>query len=216
MTRSFPEGFLSGPPSGMGPGIVVLHAWWGLSNTIQNVCSRLAKEGFVAFAPDFYNGQIALTIPEAERLSSELDSQQAMTIIRQSVEYLSNHHQVHDGGLGVIGFSLGAAFALNLSEEDPDRIKAVVLFYGTGSTGFKKSKAAYLGHFAGTDPYEPEEHVDNLEKELSSCGLEVTFHRYDYVGHWFFESDRPEVYDAESSRLAWDRTITFLQANLFG
>jgi carboxymethylenebutenolidase len=90
----------------------------------------------------------------------------------------------------------------------------VVIFYGTGSADFNNSKAAYLGHFAEIDPYEPAEYVDDLENELSSCGLEVTFHRYEGTGHWFFESDRPEAYNRESAQLAWDRTLSFLKQRL--
>jgi carboxymethylenebutenolidase len=214
MKISPPEGYLSAPPSGIGPGIVVLHAWWGLSNTIKDVCNRLSDQGFVAFAPDLYNGKFASTIKEAEILSDLLDSQQAMSTIRKSVDFLSNHDQVDEVRLGVIGFSLGAYFALNLSAEEPGRINAVVIFYGTGSADFKNANAAYSGHFAKADPYEPEEYVDHLENELRSSGQEVTFYRYEDVGHWFFESDRPDAYNAEIAQLAWDRSITFLKNNL--
>ena len=214
MNLSHPEGYLSAPPSSQGPGILVLHAWWGLSDTIKDVCNRLAEQGFVAFAPDLYDGKFASTIKEAEILSNELDSQQAMSIVNGSVDFLSNHDQVDGGGLGLIGFSLGAYFALKLSADEPDRINTVVIFYGTGSADFNKSNAAYLGHFAKTDPYEPEEYVDHLENELSSTGREVTFFRYDGVGHWFFESDRPDAYNAEIAQLAWERTISFLKDNL--
>jgi len=216
MKLSHPEGYLSTPPSGMGPGILILHAWWGLSDTIKDVCNRLSDQGFVAFAPDLYKRKFASTIKEAEILSNELDSQQATSIIRESVDFLSNHDQVDEGGLGVIGFSLGAAFALNLSADEPDRINAVVIFYGTGNAHFNNSNAAYLGHFAKTDPYEPAEYVDHLENELSSSGLEVTFFRYEAVGHWFFESDRPDAYNAETAELAWDRSVSFLKNNLRG
>lgn len=214
MNLAHPEGYLSTPPSGKGPGILVLHAWWGLSDTIKDVCNKLSNQSFVAFAPDLYNGKFASTIKEAEILSNELDNQQAMSIINGSAEFLSNHDQVDGGGLGVIGFSLGAYFALKISADEPDRINAVVIFYGTGSADFKNSNATYLGHFAKTDPYEPAEYVDQLENELSSSGREVAFYRYDGVGHWFFESDRPEAYNAETAQLAWDRTISFLKDNL--
>jgi carboxymethylenebutenolidase len=214
MNLSLPEGYLSAPRFGKGPGILVLHAWWGLSDIIKDVCNRLADQGFVAFAPDLYNGKFASTIKEAEILSNELDSQQAMSIVNGSVDFLSNHDQVDGRGLGLIGFSLGAYFALKISADEPDRINAVVIFYGTGSADFKNSNAAYLGHFAKTDPYEPAEYVDHLENELSSSGREVNFYRYDEVGHWFFESDRPEAYNAETAQLAWERTNTFLKNSL--
>ena len=49
MTSPQPPGFLALPASGPGPGVLVLHAWWGLNETMKSVCSRLAAEGFVAF-----------------------------------------------------------------------------------------------------------------------------------------------------------------------
>ena len=208
------DGFVAVPDSGRGPGVLVLHAWWGLSDTIKYICNRLSAQGFVAFAPDLYEDKFAKTIKEAEILSDQLDGQQAMSIIRQSAGFLWNHNQVGEGVLGVIGFSLGAYFALKLSADVPEQIKAVVVFYGTGSADFNNSNAAYLGHFAETDPYEPTGYVDDLKNELSSSELEVTFYRYEVTEHWFFESDRPDAYDAEAAQLAWDRTLSFLKKHL--
>ncbi len=56
------EGYLALPERGHGPGVLVLHAWWGLTPFFMNVCERLAAEGFVAFAPDRYGGPTAATI----------------------------------------------------------------------------------------------------------------------------------------------------------
>jgi carboxymethylenebutenolidase len=209
-----PDGCLATPASGKGKGVLVLHAWWGLTEFIEDFCSRLAESGYVAFAPDLYGGKIAATISEAESLSNELDKQGAISNTRRSMDYLWNHAQVSHVGLGVIGFSMGAYFALNLSAEVSDRLKAVVLFYGTSSADFKNSNAAYLGHFAKNDPYEPAEYVDHLEEALLSAGLEVTFFRYEDAGHWFFESDQPDAYNPEASQLAWERTLSFLTKKL--
>src|SRR3989304_106597 len=52
MAQSQPQGFLAAPPSAKGPGVLVLHAWWGLNDTIRAFCARLANSGFVTFAPD--------------------------------------------------------------------------------------------------------------------------------------------------------------------
>ena len=56
------------PQKGHGPGGLVLHAWGGLTPFFEDVCERLATEGFVAFAPDRYGGPTAATIEEAESL----------------------------------------------------------------------------------------------------------------------------------------------------
>ena len=59
-----PKGFLAVPPNGKGPGVLVLHAWWGLNDTVKAFCTRLAESGFIAFAPDLYHGSDP-GIPEA-------------------------------------------------------------------------------------------------------------------------------------------------------
>ena len=68
--------------------------------------------------------------------------------------------------MGVIGFSLGAYYALGLSVDDPQRVRAVVLFYGTGEGDFARSRAAYMGHFAQIDEYETEPFVRSVEQAL--------------------------------------------------
>jgi carboxymethylenebutenolidase len=65
MARSQPLGFLAVPQAGQGPGVLVLHAWWGLNDTMKAFCSRLAESGFVALAPDLYHGKVADTIAGA-------------------------------------------------------------------------------------------------------------------------------------------------------
>ncbi len=57
--------YLASPKDG-GAGILVLHAWWGLKPFFKQVCDQLAERGFVALAPDLYQGKVATTIPEAE------------------------------------------------------------------------------------------------------------------------------------------------------
>src|SRR6266481_1021932 len=79
MSHSQPTGYLAVPPSGNGPGVLVLHAWWGLNDTMKSFCDRLASEGFVAIAPDLYNGNVAETIAEAETLVKSLNANYLLT-----------------------------------------------------------------------------------------------------------------------------------------
>jgi carboxymethylenebutenolidase len=207
-----PQGYVAVPTNGEGPGVLVLHAWWGLNDTLKAFCDKLAENGFTAFAPDLYHGKIAETIPEAEALGSALDEnyQQARAEIAEAAKYLSAQVGDVNPGLAVIGFSLGAFYALDLASRDPDRIRSVVLYYGTGEGDFSSSKAAFLGHFAGEDDYEPRENVDALEESLRKAGRPVTFYRYPGTGHWFCEPDRPDAYDEMGTNLAWERTLDFL------
>ncbi len=215
MTHTQPQGYLALPTTGKGSGVLVLHAWWGLNDTIKAFCTRLAESGFVAFAPDLYHGKVADTIPDAEALGSALDANhlQAKAEIAEAAMFLSKRAGQGDNGLAVIGFSLGAYYALDLGSSDPERIRSVVLFYGTGPADFSKSRAAYLGHFAGNDEFEPQSNVDELEESLRHAGRPVTFHHYSGTGHWFFEPDRPQAYNQAAASLAWDRTLAFLKGS---
>lgn len=210
--QSDTQGFLALPPTGGGPGVLVLHAWWGLNDTVRSVCTRLSEAGYVAFAPDLYHGKLATTIPEAEALSRALDAGRAKADIAAAVDLLATRAMPAGSGLAVIGFSLGAYLALELSIADSDRVRSVVVFYGTGPGEFAASRAAYLGHFAEKDPFEPDSAVQELERSLRAAGRPVTIHRYPGTGHWFFEPDRADAYRADAAALAWERTLAFLEA----
>jgi carboxymethylenebutenolidase len=219
MTQAQPRGFLALPSTGNGPGVLVLHAWWGLNDTIKAFCTRLAEAGFVAFAPDLYHGKVADTIAEAETLGSALDTNhlQARAEVAAASHFLHERAEQNGAtgrpGLAVIGFSLGAYYALDLSVAEPEQIQRVVLFYGTGPAEFSRAQAAYLGHFAVDDEYEPQANVDELEADLRQAGRPVTFYRYPGTGHWFFEPDRADAYDEAAANLAWERTLAFLQGS---
>ena len=210
MTHSQPSGYLAHPKGGHGKPVLVLHAWWGLNATIKAFCDRLAAAGFVAFAADLYHGEVAATIPDAERLGHGVDSNFLGTRaeVAAAAKYLAERAGQPD--LAVIGFSLGASYALDLAVTEPERVHSVVVFYGSWGEHFERSKAAYLGHFAENDPYEPAAGVDALEAALKAAGRPATIQRYPGTGHWFFEPDRTAEYNAQAANLAWERTVAFL------
>jgi carboxymethylenebutenolidase len=213
MPHTQPDGHLAIPPTGKGNAVLVLHAWWGLNDTMKAFCTRLAQSGFVAFAPDLYHGKVADNIADAETLGKALDTShlQAKAEIADATMFLNERAGQAEGGLAVIGFSMGAYYALNLAAADPEHIRSVVIFYGTGGGDYSNSRAAYLGHFAENDEFEPQSNVDNLEESLRHAGRPVTFYRYSGTGHWFFEPDRLQAYNQAAARLAWDRTLAFLR-----
>jgi carboxymethylenebutenolidase len=208
MSQTQPDGYLALPASGTGKPVLVLHPWWGLNATIKAFCDRLAEAGFTVFAPDLYHGKVTDQISEAEKLAKSLDDAQAKQDVSAAVSFVSE--RTGETAMAVIGFSLGAYYALELSGREPDHVHSVVLFYGIGEGDFANAKAEYLGHFAENDTYEPMDGVEWMKGELTKAGCTVTFHTYPGLGHWFFESDRTDAYDADASQLAWDRTLEFL------
>ncbi len=214
MSMTQPDGFLAEPASGDPAGaVLVLHAWWGLNDTMRDLCRRLAGAGYIAFAPDLYHGRLATTIAEAEALRGVFGTPeataQAAADIDAAAHWLYERAGRPAAGLAVIGFSMGAYFALECSTALPDLISKVVAFYGTGPTEFDGARAAFQGHFAANDPYEEREYVDATQAALEAAGRPVTFYHYPDSGHWFFEPDRAE-YNAAAAGLAWQRTLAFL------
>jgi carboxymethylenebutenolidase len=214
MSEGTPKYYLALPQSGEGAGVLVLHAWWGLNDFIRRFCDRLAQEGFAALAPDLFSGRVASTIGEAEQLNSQLNEAEDMPpLVLSAYEELSKH--TTGEALGTIGFSLGAYWARWLAQEKPESIRAVTIFYSDG-WNVQPSQAAYLGHFAETDPYISEEEKKQLQDSLKALNRPTTFYTYQGTGHWFMEDDRPEAYNPGAAQLAWDRTIAFLRKQLAG
>jgi carboxymethylenebutenolidase len=201
--------YLASPVNG-GPGVLVLHAWWGLKLYFKDVCDRLAGLGFVALAPDLRGGQIAKTIEEAKELMAKSDGQ----LIGQTVFIAKDHlREMTKGKIGAVGFSMGAAWALIVASAVPDQVGAVVLFYGNEDVDVTKITSKVMGHFSDNDEWEPSEWVDKKFGEMKAAGVDATRHTYPGVAHWFMESDRPE-YDPAAAQLAWERTIEFLNSSL--
>lgn len=218
MSNSQPDGFLALPAAGKGRPVLVLHPWWGLNDTIKAFCNKLADAGFTAFGADLYHGKVVDTIPDAEAAASAIFGQldQARAEVAAAAHYLYEYAGEPASGLCVVGFSLGAFFALDLSIAAPELARSVVVFYGTYPDDFTNSEAAYLCHFAENDAYEPASEVENLKQALRQTDRPAIFYEYPGTGHWFFEPDRTDAYDATAANLAWERTLAFLKASQDG
>ncbi len=212
--------YLAGPSHGSGPGVMVLHAWWGLTDIFKQVCDRLAEAGFVALAPDLYHGKTTASVEEAKVLGAALDQdvERVRGDITGAVQVLRQHTATHlaggSGKLAIVGFSLGGAYAFDTSVTLAEEIAAVVTCYATyPGLDYSKASAAYLCHFAEDDPFESAESVTEMQQDLQAAGRSVTVYTYPGTKHWFFEENRTE-YDAQAARLAWQRTIEFLHQQL--
>ena len=204
------NGYLALPLHPNAPGVIVLHAWWGLNPIFKNICDRLAAEGFAAFAPDVNSGRIAKTIDEAKQIMSESDDQRKHDIVTAAPDFLRNQPAVRKEAFSVIGFSMGAAWALVLAGEHPEAIRKIVMFYGAGEAEYTRIKVDVLGHFAEKDEWEDEKYIRAMENGMQAAGLKTEFHFYPETSHWFFEDDRPE-FNPEAADLAWKRTLEFLR-----
>ena len=196
--------------NGGGAGVLVLHAWWGLNPFFKQFCDRLAKEGFTVLAPDLRDGQVAKTIDEAKALMEKSDGDWMGQVVFTAKDHL---REMTKGKIGVIGFSMGGAWALILASNVPEQVGATVVFYGNEDVDVSKITSKVMGHFSDNDEWEPNEWVDKKFGQMKDAGVDHTLHIYPGVAHWFMENDRPE-YDPAAAQLAWDRTVEFLKKNL--
>jgi carboxymethylenebutenolidase len=190
------------------PALVIVHESWGLNAHIRGVVDRFASEGYLAFAADLYRGKVPETAAEAHQLVAAGDKAQWMADLGQAVAALLPRR------VGVVGFSMGAAFALAVAAQVPD-VRACVAFYGVPRPGMDltKTRASVLGHYVGNDAWVPAERLDQVEAELRSAGAPVTIHRYD-AQHSFFDERRNDVHSPENAKVAWERTLAFLKDTL--
>jgi dienelactone hydrolase len=148
------QAYLAAPDNGGRPGVLVLHAWWGLKPYFKQVCDRLAEQGFTALAPDLYQGRIAHSVDEAKAFLDQNDEELMGATIKAAKDHLTSLNV--GKAIGVLGFSLGAAWALVAAANEPD-VSAVVLFYGVGDVNYQQVSAKVLGHYAEVDEWEPQD-----------------------------------------------------------
>ena len=197
--------YLAAPENG-GPGVLVLHAWWGLKPFFKQVCDQLAEQGFTALAPDYYQGRVAATIEEAKAMLEQRDEELMGDTIKTAHDHLAAQTSQP---IATLGFSMGASWALLVAANEPD-VAATVMFYGAGEADYTKLNLQVLGHFAGKDEWEDEKYIRAMEDGMQAAGLGVRFHFYPNTSHWFFENDRPE-FNPDAAKLAWSRTLEFLR-----
>jgi carboxymethylenebutenolidase len=204
-------GYLALPQQPNGAGVLVLHAWWGLTDSFRAIADDLAAEGYTALAPDCYgDGSPAQTIEEAQAKVDGMDMVNGEQVLLGAFDHLA---QMVPGRIGTVGFSLGSNLGLWLARKRPERLAANVLYYGTGVGA--DGRAPVLGHFAADDKWEPREEVEEMERELRDGGRDLTMHWYEGADHWFAERLRPE-YEAATAQLAFSRTLEFLGRHLLG
>ena len=212
------EGVLAVPPAGRGPAVVVIQEWWGLVPHVEELVERLAREGFVALAPDLYHGRTATSPDAARKLMMELEVAHASLEIEGAGEFLLGRPECSSSRYGIVGFCMGGALAQYVATKD-ETVGAAVSFYG----GFQKVipdwerlYAPLLLVYGGADTGVPASQAEPLAARLRELGKEVEVVVYPGAGHAFFNDTRPQVYDAGAAADAWKRTLAFLRSALAG
>ncbi len=210
MTDDSTTAYADVPRSGRGPGVLLLGSWWGLSDALKDRVNQLADAGFTAIAPDLL-GTVATDDDHGRRLLAEADPNQLVAGVQSCADALSRMPATPDAPIAVVGLSMGGSLGLWYSERFPDRVSAVVSFYGSQQIDFTETRADYQLHLVEGDPMVDDDEVVLMAASIGLAGRHVE--RFDYAGvsHHFAEPGTPS-YDPDAAELAWSRSIDFLRA----
>jgi carboxymethylenebutenolidase len=195
------------------PGLVVVQEWWGLNEQIKKTADRFANAGFRALVPDLYRGKLASSGDEANHLMQEMDWASANQDIEAAVLYLK---EKGNKKAGVLGFCMGGALTL-MAASTVKEIGASVCFYGIPPdelADLTRIDAPLMCHFADDDDWCTPQAINALEKKLKAGNVPYTLFRYEETQHAFFNEDRPEVYDEDAAKEAFEKSLHFLKKNL--
>lgn len=195
--------------------VLVVHENRGLNPYIKDVARRLAKAGFIAFAPDALHplGGYPGNDDEGRAMQKSLERGK----IEQDFIAAANFLKTLEGGsgkLGVVGFCFGGYITNMLVAALPDIVDAGVPFYGTPPAQPLRSqiKAPLLIHLAELDN-RVNATWPEYEADLKAGQKNYTMHMYAGANHGF-HNDSTGRYNAEAAELAWERTISFFRNHL--
>ena len=209
--------YLVRPAEGEGPfpAVIVIHENRGLNSHIQDVARRIAKEGFIALAPDFLSAEGGTPPDEdkARELIGGLDAETTLELAVHIEEFLREMKEVN-GKVGAVGFCWGGGLVNDLAVADL-QLKAGVAYYGRQpkDADVARIKASMLLHYAGLDT-RINAGIDAYKAALEKDGVEHEIYVYDGVNHAFNNDTSAARYDKAAADLAWQRTIDFLTAKL--
>jgi carboxymethylenebutenolidase len=202
-------GYLAEPRDG-GPGVLLVHDYYGLLPSVREQADALAAAGFVALAPDLYDGRVAAADDEAERLMDELEVAPARKLLGTAIDWL--HARAGGRRVGAVGFSMGGWFAL--TEATTGRLDAIVAYYATlDPKGARSLACPLLLQLAENDEWPADSTPERFLEGVRGHG-EAEDVTYPGTEHSFANSGIAARYSAEAADAAWDRTIDFLQRRL--
>lgn len=197
------------------PVVLVIHENRGLNPYVEDVARRLAKEGFIAFAPDalFPLGGYPGNDDEGRAMQKTMDRAKIQNDFVAAAHYLKSHPD-SNGKLGAVGFCFGGYVVNYLAAVDPSLLSAGVPFYGTpASENLRKNIKAPLMIQLGELDKRVNDTWPEYEQDLKANNVEYTMYMYKGANHGF-HNDSTARYDEENAELAWQRTIEFFNKKL--
>src|SRR5258705_129740 len=194
------------------PAVIVIHEIFGQSDFVRQTTEQLAKDGFVAIAPDLLSrrGGTPATPDSARKLIATLNADTVTLDLDATRHYLNKLKAVRSGEIGVIGFCWGGGQSFRYATNAPE-LKAFVVCYGPAPDpgDMAKIRAKGLGVYAENDA-RIDAGLPDATAAMKTAGKDYPYAIYPGVGHGFFRTrEKPEVADS-----AWNAVIRFFRAQL--
>lgn len=202
------QAFYVDPPGGPGPGVLVLHSWWGLTDGVRNWCRQLASQGFTVLAPDLMLGLQPETGAEAQLELSALSPDETAHLVVSSIASLRHHAGVDT--VGVVGFSMGGSWALWAATRWSQWVDSCVVYGATQDIDFTDLVAPVLVHFAESDSLVGDDQRVEMEAHLRLLGKSVEVYSYPNTNEFFAEPSQPS-FDEAAAAVAFERTVAHLR-----
>ncbi|TQV74045.1 dienelactone hydrolase family protein [Aliikangiella marina] len=197
------------------PVVLVIHENRGLNPYIKDVARRLAKAGFVAFAPDalYPLGGYPGNDDMGRKMQRSMDRVKIENDFIAAAKFLKKH-SLSNGKLGAVGFCFGGYIVNMLAATIPQYLDAGVPFYGTpAAKSIRKNIKAPLMIQLGELDKRVNATWPEYEKDLKANNVDYIMHMYEKANHGF-HNDSTGRYDKESAELAWKRTMNFFEKHL--
>jgi carboxymethylenebutenolidase len=210
------KGYLARPAKGKKfPAVLVIHENRGLNPYIEDVARRLAKAGYLAFAPDGLTsvGGYPGTDEQGAVAFRKVDGKKMTEDFVASAKWLKTRPD-SKGKLGAVGFCFGGGMVNQLAVRLGDDLDAGVAFYGrqAGVADVPKITAPLMFHYASNDQG-INAGIAAYEAALKANNKKFESFMYEGKQHGFHNDTTPR-FDAAAAKLAWDRTLEFFKKNL--
>ena len=207
------SGYLAEPEGTARGGLIVIQEWWGLNDDIRGIADRYAAEGYLAFAPDIYHGQLTTEPDEATKLMMSMDRDLAGRELDAVAGWLKSERGV--AKVGCTGFCMGGGLALATAARPTANVDAVHAYYGVPF--LTPDQLASVGcpvmcSYGGEDGMTPAEQIDGLREGLAGRNVAADIKVYERAGHSFFNAG--EAHHAASAQDSWERSLKWFGEHL--
>ncbi|MFY9730304.1 MAG: dienelactone hydrolase family protein [Candidatus Acidiferrales bacterium] len=203
------------------PGMLVFQEAFGVNAHIRDVAQRIAREGYVAIAPELFHRSAAPGLevryddfPSAMPHMKALTEQGLSDDVRACYDWLRDSSHVTPERIGSIGFCMGGrvSFLANATVE----LHAAISFYGGGIAPALLPRAANLHapmlfFWGGLDKHIPQDQIRSVIDAVKAAGKPYINVEISDADHGFFCDARP-TYNQVAAKEAWSLVTSFLEA----